>query len=162
MQNHIDKIFWGRTFKNTSYFNLRASEFWVLGPWSLTWDLGTRLLVPRSWYQDMGTKILVPWSWYQDPGTKVLVPRSLGEPVLHDGGTAPSAGTNRYPFWTVRTPQASLNGEKQMPVRKWQLGKKCRALIRYEPVLNRRNIFFLKIGPTHNPEMSICQTTTIT
>ena len=32
MQNGIDEIFWGRTFKNTSYFNLRTSEFWVLGP----------------------------------------------------------------------------------------------------------------------------------
>ena len=39
-------------------------------------DLGTKILVPRSWYQDPGTKIFVPRSWYQDVGT-----RSLGEPV---------------------------------------------------------------------------------
>ena len=39
-------------------------------------DLGTRILVPRSWYQDLGTRILVPRSWYQDLGTKILVPRS--------------------------------------------------------------------------------------
>ena len=26
MQNGMDKIFWGRTFKNTSYFNLRTLE----------------------------------------------------------------------------------------------------------------------------------------
>ena len=48
----------------------------------------------------------------KDPGTKIPVPRSLGEPVLHDGGTAPSTDPNRYPFFTVRTPQASLVGEK--------------------------------------------------
>ena len=36
------------------------------------------------------------------------VPRSLEEPVLGDGGTALSANPNRYPFFTVRTPQASL------------------------------------------------------
>ena len=28
MQNGIDEIFWGRTFKKTSYFNLRALEHW--------------------------------------------------------------------------------------------------------------------------------------
>ena len=42
----------------------------------------------------------------KDPGTKILVTRSLGEPVLHDGGTALSAYPNRYPFFTVRTRQA--------------------------------------------------------
>ena len=44
-----------------------------------------------------------------------LVPRSFGDPVLGDGGTALSAHPNRYPFFTVRTPQASLVGEKQYP-----------------------------------------------
>ena len=52
---------------------------------------------------------------YQDPGftvdSKILVPRYLGEPVLGDGGTSFSAYPNRYPFFTVRTPQASLVGE---------------------------------------------------
>ena len=48
----------------------------------------------------------------KDPVTKILVPRSLGEPVLHDGGTALSTDPNSYPFFTVRTPQASLVGEK--------------------------------------------------
>ena len=28
MQNGIDEIFWGQTFKNTLYFNLRAADFW--------------------------------------------------------------------------------------------------------------------------------------
>ena len=28
--------------------------------------VGTKILVPGSWYQDLGTKILVPRSWYQD------------------------------------------------------------------------------------------------
>ena len=28
MQNSIDEIFWGRTFKNTFYFNLRVPVFW--------------------------------------------------------------------------------------------------------------------------------------
>ena len=46
-------------------------------------------MVPRSWYQDL---------WGN---------RSLG-----DGGTALSAARNRYPFFTVRTPQASLVGEQ--------------------------------------------------
>ena len=87
MQNRIDEIFWGQTFKNTHYFNL-----WASGSW--TWDLGTRILVPRSWYQDL---------W--------------GNRSLHDGGTALSANPNRYPFVTVRTPQASLVGEKHVIVR---------------------------------------------
>ena len=60
-------------------------------------------LVPRSWYQDLGTKILIPRSWYQD---------LWGNRSLHDGGTALSTNPNRYPFVTVRTPQASLVGEK--------------------------------------------------
>ena len=34
-------------------------------------------LVPGSWYQDLGTKILVPRSWCQ--GTKILVPKKNGE-----------------------------------------------------------------------------------
>ena len=72
--------------------------------------VGTRILVPGSWYQDLGT------SWYQDLGTKILVPRSWyqdlwGNRSLHDGGTALSLYPNRYPFVTVRTPQASLVGE---------------------------------------------------
>ena len=79
--------------------------------------VGTKILVPRSWYQDLGTKILVPRSWYQDLGTKLLVPRSWyqdlwGNRSQGDGGTALSANPNRYPFVTVRTPQASLVGEK--------------------------------------------------
>ena len=44
-------------------------------------DLGTRILVPSSWYQDLGTKILVPGSWYQDLGTKILV-QDLGAKIL--------------------------------------------------------------------------------
>ena len=28
MQNRIDEIFWGQTFKNTPYFNVRAADFW--------------------------------------------------------------------------------------------------------------------------------------
>ena len=44
MQNRIDEIFWGQTFKNTSYFTLGTSGSW-------TWDLGTKILLPRSWYQ---------------------------------------------------------------------------------------------------------------
>ena len=46
---------------------------------------------------------LVPRSWYQD---------LRGNRSLHDGGTALSAAPNRYPFFTVRTPQASLVGDK--------------------------------------------------
>ena len=45
-------------------------------PLGLSVDLGTKILVTRSWYQDHGTKILVPRSWYQDSGTKILVSRS--------------------------------------------------------------------------------------
>ena len=30
MQNRIDEIFWGQTFKNTPYFNLRPPYFWKL------------------------------------------------------------------------------------------------------------------------------------
>ena len=51
-----------------------GSWYQDLGSWYQ--DLGTKILVPRSWYQDLGTQILVPRSWYQDPGTKILVPRS--------------------------------------------------------------------------------------
>ena len=56
----------------------------------------------------VGTKILVPRSWYQD---------LWGNRSLHDGGTALSANPNRYPFVTVRTPQASLVGEKHVATR---------------------------------------------
>ena len=42
-------------------------------------------------------------SWYQD---------LWGNRSLHDGGTALSLACNRCPFFTVRTPQASLVGEK--------------------------------------------------
>ena len=121
-------------FKGLWFLNLRS---WcqdlgtrILVPGSWYQDLGTKILVPRSWYQDPGTKILVPRSWYQDPGTKILVPRPWyqdpgtnlvprswyqdlwGNRSLHDGGTALSDNPNRYPFFTVRTPQASLVGEK--------------------------------------------------
>ena len=65
--------------------------------------VGTKILVPGSWYQDLGTKNLVPGSWYQD---------LWGNRSLHDGGTALSKARNRYPFFTARTPQASLVGEK--------------------------------------------------
>ena len=44
-------------------------------PLGLSVDLGTKILVPASWYQDLGTKILVPRCWYQDLGTKIY-----GEP----------------------------------------------------------------------------------
>ena len=74
MQNGIDEIFWGQTFKNTSYFTLRT--FGSLLPRSWYQDLGTRILVSGSWYQDLGTRILVPRSWCQDPGTRILVPES--------------------------------------------------------------------------------------
>ena len=57
--------------------------------------VGTKILVR--------TKILVPRSWSQD---------LWGNRSLHDGGTALSLARNRYPFFTVRTPQASLVGEK--------------------------------------------------
>ena len=30
MRNGIDEIFWGQTFKNTPYSNLRAADFWKL------------------------------------------------------------------------------------------------------------------------------------
>ena len=56
MQNRIDKIFWGQTFKNTPYFNLRASGSW-------TWDLGTKILVPRAWYQDLKFRNQGPVNW---------------------------------------------------------------------------------------------------
>ena len=40
--------------------------------------VGTKILVPASWYQDLSTKILVPISWYQD-----LVPRSWHGQAWH-------------------------------------------------------------------------------
>ena len=39
--------------------------------------VGTKILVPGSWYQDLGTRILVPGSWYQDLGTKIFGGTSL-------------------------------------------------------------------------------------
>ena len=56
-------------------------------PLGLSVDLGTKILVPRSWYQDL-------WG----TGPRVM-------------GTALSTTRNRYPFFTVRTPQAGLVGE---------------------------------------------------
>ena len=71
---------------------------------------GFYLFPKNGRYQDLGSKILVPRSWYQD----LWGNRSQG-----DGGTALSHHPNRYPFATVRTPQASLVGEKmaQHPTR---------------------------------------------
>ena len=45
---------------------------------------------------------LVPRCWYR---------HFWGNRSLHDGGTALSAAHNRYPFFTVRTPQAGLFGK---------------------------------------------------
>ena len=102
-------------------------------------DPGTKILVPRSWYQDLGTKILVPRSWYQDPGTKILVPRSWyqnlwGNRSLGDGGTVLSPDPNRYPFFIVRTPQASLVGEKLSGECESGGGQACRKLQKREHV----------------------------
>ena len=44
-------------------------------------DLGTEILAPRSWYEDLGTTILVPGSWYQDLGTRIQVPTIFMEKV---------------------------------------------------------------------------------
>ena len=52
-------------------------------------DLGTNILVLRSWYQNLGTKILVPRCWYQDFGTKILVPKKTESPR---GGASRYAG----------------------------------------------------------------------
>ena len=125
MQNRMDQIFWGRPFKNTSDFNLRTSEFQVLGPGSLTWDLGTRILIPKLYILPRTNRTcLPPKDWYmfavkrwvyvcrKKIDTKILLPRSLGEPAQGDGGTALSRYPNRYAFLTVRTPQASLVGEQ--------------------------------------------------
>ena len=66
---------------------------------------GFYLFPKNGRYQDLGTRILVPGSWYQD---------LWGNRSLHDGGTALSTAHNRYPFVTVRTPQASLVGELRL------------------------------------------------
>ena len=64
-------------------------------PWFFS-PLGTKILVPGSWYQHLGTEILVPGSLYQDLGTRILVPRSRyqkkrrareAEPLGMQGGT---------------------------------------------------------------------------
>ena len=47
----------------------RAPAYREAPPLGLSVDLGTKILVPRSWYQDLGTKILLPRSC-----TKILVP----------------------------------------------------------------------------------------
>ena len=52
-------------------FSLKMVGTKILVPASWYQDLSIKILVPRSWYQDLGTKILVPRSWYQDPGTKI-------------------------------------------------------------------------------------------
>ena len=69
MQNSIDGIFWGRTFKNTSYLNLRFT-----------------------------TRLTIRFTIRFTIGTRILVTKLFGELVLGDGGTAPLNGTNRYPF----------------------------------------------------------------
>ena len=50
--------------------------------------------------------------YFSFPQTRGSGPKSLREPVLHDRLIALSNDTNQYPFWTVRTPQASLVGEQ--------------------------------------------------
>ena len=41
-------------------------------------------------------------------------PKSLGEPVMGGTGSTLSSHTNRFPLWTVRSPQASLLGELKL------------------------------------------------
>ena len=60
-------------------FSLKMVGTKILVPASWYQDLSTKILVPGTWYQVLGTKILVPGSWYQDLGTKTLVPRKNGE-----------------------------------------------------------------------------------
>ena len=105
IQDSIDKASGATLFKthSISIYGPLSSGYLVLNLRSWSQNPGTKFLVPRSWYQDLGTKILVPGSWYQD---------LWGNRSLHDGGTALSHHPNRYPFVTVRTPQASLVGEK--------------------------------------------------
>ena len=80
-------------------------------------DLGTKILVPRSWYQDLGTKILVsrslvPRSGYQDLGTKKigeLERRSLSK--IERGsppGTAGGLGGGSPPVKTILWTQNHL------------------------------------------------------
>ena len=66
MQYGMDKILWGRTFKSTWYCNLRTSEFWVLDPGSLTWDLGTRISDPKLYILPQTNNTCLP------PGTIFL------------------------------------------------------------------------------------------
>ena len=42
----------------------------------MTEILGTKYLVPNTWYQILGTQYLVPNTWYQILGTKYLVPNT--------------------------------------------------------------------------------------
>ena len=49
-------------------------------------------------------------------GPGELSARRRGNQSLGDGGTALATARNRYPFVTVRTPQASLVGEERMRV----------------------------------------------
>ena len=57
-----------------------------------------------SWAKPFENPVFRP----QSQGGKIR----LGEAGLHDGATTLSHYPNRYPFWTVRTPQASLVGEQ--------------------------------------------------
>ena len=53
----------------------RAIQIIITRTYIWRWQiLGTKYLVPGTWYQVFGTKYLVPSTWYQVHGTKYLVP----------------------------------------------------------------------------------------
>ena len=53
--------------------------------------VGTKILVPRSWYQDLGTKILVPRS-----GTKILARPGMARHGNIWHGTDPQGTARKY------------------------------------------------------------------
>ena len=81
--------------------------------------LGTKYLVPSTWYQVLGTKYLLPSTWYQVHGTKYLVPSTL-ESLLLGGGVNPP--------WLMT--EAAATGGVEPP---WGLWRRTAATFPGEP-----------------------------
>ena len=57
-----------------TWYQLLGTRYLVPDTWHQI--LGTKYLVTDTWYQVLGTRYLVPGSWYQVLGTKYLVPNT--------------------------------------------------------------------------------------
>ena len=75
MKNVKFWTFWNPTIEIleiVKFWNI-GSKFWQFWAFGFLEVLGTKYLVPSTWYQVRGTNYVVPSTWYQVRDTKYLV-----------------------------------------------------------------------------------------